>query len=96
MGSVSSNIFISTLGKKCHALLPNKGVLFDSPHLVRFLVCRNQLDTLYFCLFWKENPKYYSHLSNSWLSLMDSWYGLLVVIDVNHWRVILYIDVNPY
>jgi hypothetical protein len=34
-------------------------------------------------------------LSDSWLRFMDSWYGLLVVIDVNHWRVILYIDVNP-
>ena len=34
-------------------------------------------------------------LSDSWLRLMDSWYGLLVVIDVNHWRVILYIDFNP-
>jgi hypothetical protein len=29
------------------------------------------------------------------LRLMDNWYGLLVFIDVNHWRVILYIDVNP-
>jgi hypothetical protein len=35
-------------------------------------------------------------LSDSWLRLMDSWYGLLVVIDVNHWRVMLYIDVNPW
>jgi hypothetical protein len=33
---------------------------------------------------------------DSWLRLMDSWYGLLVVIDVNYWRVILYIDVNPW
>jgi hypothetical protein len=28
-------------------------------------------------------------LSDSWLRLMDNWYGLLVVIDVNYWRVIL-------
>jgi hypothetical protein len=28
-------------------------------------------------------------LSESWLRLMDSWYGLLVDIDVKHWRVIL-------
>jgi hypothetical protein len=28
-------------------------------------------------------------LSNSWLRLMESWYGLLVVIYLNHWRVIL-------
>jgi RNA polymerase subunit RPABC4/transcription elongation factor Spt4 len=32
--------------------------------------------------------------SDSWLRLMDNWYGLLVVIDFNRWRVILYIDVN--
>jgi hypothetical protein len=37
----------------------------------------------------------YKRLLDSWLRLMDSWYVLLVVIDVNHWRVILYIDVNP-
>jgi hypothetical protein len=28
-------------------------------------------------------------LSDNWLRLMDSWYGLLVFIDVNYWRVIL-------
>jgi hypothetical protein len=28
-------------------------------------------------------------LSDSWLRFMDSWYGLLVFTDVNHWRVIL-------
>jgi RNA polymerase subunit RPABC4/transcription elongation factor Spt4 len=26
---------------------------------------------------------------------LDSWFGQLVVIDVNPWRVILEIDVNP-
>jgi hypothetical protein len=26
---------------------------------------------------------------DNWLKLMDSWYGLLVVIDANYWRVIL-------
>jgi hypothetical protein len=35
-------------------------------------------------------------LSDNWLRLMDSWYGLLVFIDFNDWRVILYIDVNPW
>jgi hypothetical protein len=35
-------------------------------------------------------------LSENWLRLMDNWYVLLVVIDANHWRVILYIDVNPW
>jgi hypothetical protein len=28
--------------------------------------------------------------------LLDSWFGQLVVIDVNPWRVILDIDVNPW
>jgi hypothetical protein len=36
------------------------------------------------------------YMSNNWLRLMDNWYGLLVVIYVKHWRVILYIDVNPW
>jgi hypothetical protein len=28
-------------------------------------------------------------LSDNWFRLMDNWFGLLVVIDVNLWRVIL-------
>jgi hypothetical protein len=37
-----------------------------------------------------SNPRrVQSGLSDNWLRLMDSWYGLLVFIDVNHWRVIL-------
>jgi hypothetical protein len=33
---------------------------------------------------------------STWISLLDSWFGQLVVIDVNPWRVILEIDVNPW
>jgi hypothetical protein len=36
-----------------------------------------------------------SIMSDNWLRLMDSWSGMLVFIDVNPWRVILYIYVNP-
>jgi hypothetical protein len=32
---------------------------------------------------------------NMHLTLLDIWFGQLVVIDVNPWRVILEIDVNP-
>jgi hypothetical protein len=35
-------------------------------------------------------------LSYNWFRLMESWFGLLVVIDLNPWRVILLIDVNPW
>ena len=30
----------------------------------------------------------YKLLSDNWLRLMEIWYGLLVVIDFNHWKVI--------
>jgi hypothetical protein len=32
------------------------------------------------CHKWKRG-----RLSDNWITLMDSWYGFLVVIDVNHW-----------
>jgi hypothetical protein len=44
----------------------------------------------------KEKDYAWAILSDNWLRLMDSLYGLLVVIDVKDWRVILYIDVNPW
>jgi hypothetical protein len=52
-------------------------------------ISMNVIMTKYFHQCWRCHQCQRGRLSDNWLRLMDSWYRLLVVIDVNHWRVIL-------